>query len=296
MKRVLTALLAGLLTAAAAPGHSQVQAPTVFATTKVEGTDNVYVFRYQGSQSMFVVTPEGVIATDPIGQHRPQAVAAYIQEIRKVSQAPIKYVIYSSSHFDHIAGGKPFKDLGAVFIAHRNAKALLLRRRNPEVVIPDQTVDTNQRIIKLGATTLELDYVGRNGSDSSLVMRLPRERVVFVVDFLPLHSTQFSIMADTYLPDLVESIQKIIGMDWDRLIPGHPGPGGRATGTKLDAQEQLEYLQTLSAEVKRAVDQGKSLGDTIRDVKLPKFESFAGYSGFLAGNIERYYDYWNRGI
>src|SRR6516162_8409325 len=71
---------------------------------------------------MFVVTPEGVIATDPIGLRRPAA-KAYIEEIQKITKAPIKYVIYSHSHFDHIAGGQPFKDLGAIFVAHKNAKA-----------------------------------------------------------------------------------------------------------------------------------------------------------------------------
>ena len=47
-------------------------APPPFATTKVEGTDNVYIFRYGGHQSMFIVTPDGVIATDPIGLRRPR--------------------------------------------------------------------------------------------------------------------------------------------------------------------------------------------------------------------------------
>jgi hypothetical protein len=46
--------------------------PPPFATTKVEGTDNVYVFRYANAQAMFVVTKDGVIATDPIGYGRPQ--------------------------------------------------------------------------------------------------------------------------------------------------------------------------------------------------------------------------------
>ena len=62
---------------------------------------------------MFVVTSDGVIATDPIGLGRPQAVTTYIDEIKKVTSQPIKYVIYSHSHYDHITGGKPFKDLGA---------------------------------------------------------------------------------------------------------------------------------------------------------------------------------------
>ena len=77
----------------------QAQQP-MFSTTKVEGTDNVYIFRYQGHQSMFIVTKDGVIATDPIGLYRPQAVTTYIEEIKKVTSAPIKYVVYSHHHYD----------------------------------------------------------------------------------------------------------------------------------------------------------------------------------------------------
>src|SRR6516164_7628980 len=75
--------------------YAQQPAPPPFATTKVDGTDNVYVFRYGGHQSMFVVTSAGVIATDPIGYGRPQAVVTYVDEIKKVSNQPIKYLIYS---------------------------------------------------------------------------------------------------------------------------------------------------------------------------------------------------------
>ena len=95
-------------------------APPPVSTKKVEGTDNVYIFRYGGHQSMFVVTSQGVIATDPISYLRPAK--PYIDAIKAVTDKPIKYVIYSHHHYDHIAGGKPFKDLGAVFIAHRRAK------------------------------------------------------------------------------------------------------------------------------------------------------------------------------
>src|SRR6195256_6508324 len=115
MMRPATALLACLVTAAALPPRAQAQQPPMFSTTKVEGTDGVYIFRYQGHQAIFIVTPEGVIATDPIGERRPQAVTTYIAEIRKITPAPIRYVIYSHSHYDHIAGGKPFKDAGAIF-------------------------------------------------------------------------------------------------------------------------------------------------------------------------------------
>src|SRR5215212_2355098 len=114
-----TAAAALIASAFAVPAQAQQPAPPPFATTKV--TDNVYIFRFGGHQSMFIVTPQGVIATDPIGLRRPAA-KTYIEEIEKITKAPIKYVIYSHSHFDHIAGGKPFKDKGAVFVAHQNAK------------------------------------------------------------------------------------------------------------------------------------------------------------------------------
>ncbi len=156
-------IIAVALLAATTVAFAQQQAPT-FATTKVEGTDNVYIFRYQGHQAMFVVTPAGVIATDPISYGRPEAAKAYIDEIRKITQAPIRYLIYSHHHYDHITGGKPFKDAGATVIAHKRAKDRLAALKAPDVVVPDQTVDA-RRTIKLGGTTLELVHPGRNHSE-----------------------------------------------------------------------------------------------------------------------------------
>ena len=122
---------AGLATSAVAqaPAQPAAQQP-MFATTKVEGTDNVYVFRYQNHQAMFIVTPAGVIVTDPISYGRPQAAKAYLDEIRKITQAPIKYLIYSHHHYDHIAGGKVFKDAGATVVSHRKAKERLAQLKD----------------------------------------------------------------------------------------------------------------------------------------------------------------------
>src|SRR6202158_2855557 len=121
--RALSLLLiaaVALVVPALAPAVALGQQPPLFETRKI--TDNVYVFHYVGHQSMFVVTPDGVIATDPIAQRRPEAGTAYIAEIRKITQAPIRYVVYSHHHYDHIEGGKSFKDAGATFVAHSNAK------------------------------------------------------------------------------------------------------------------------------------------------------------------------------
>jgi len=286
--------------ALAAPAYAQQPAPgapapatppPATATTKV--TDNVYIFRYVGHQAMFIVTPAGVIATDPISLRRPAQ--PYIDAIQAVTKAPIKYVIYSHSHFDHTAGGKPFKDLGATFIAQRNAKARIAELKPPDVVVPDQVVD-DKRVITLGGETLELLYVGKNHSDSTLVMRLPKEKIIFTVDWIPIQGIQFRGMADTYIPDIEGGLKKVIAMDWETLIPGHPGPGGKQTGTKENATDELSYLQDLSAAVKKEVDAGKSYDEAMKDISLPKYQAWPNYKAFLGMNIERYYDFWNRGI
>jgi glyoxylase-like metal-dependent hydrolase (beta-lactamase superfamily II) len=265
------------------------QQPPVSATTKVEGTDGVYVFRYQGHQSMFVVTPEGVIATDPISENRPAA-EAYLGEIRKITQAPIRYVIYSHHHPDHAAGGKPFKDAGATFVAHKNAKDRLAQMNRPDIVPVDETVD-DKRTLKVGSTELELLYVGRNHSDNSLVMRLPKERILFAVDFVPVQSLNFRAMPDSYLPDWHQSLEKVLALDWERLIPGHPGPGGRL-GTKEDVKNHLAYMNEVSAEAKKLADAGRCNETGIKEVKMEKYSTWIMYEQWLPMNIERYCTYW----
>jgi glyoxylase-like metal-dependent hydrolase (beta-lactamase superfamily II) len=267
------------------------------STKKVDGTDNVYVFRYGNHQSMFVVTSQGVIATDPISYQRPAK--PYIDAIRAVTDKPIKYVIYSHHHYDHIAGGQPFKELGATFIAHARAKErfLELKKQNAllaDVVMPDQVVDT-KKTITLGGTSLELIFVGRNHSDNSLVMRLPKERLVFVVDFAPIESVPFRNIPDNASPlEYIASLKKLAALDWDRLIPGHPYAGGRF-GTKKDVEDDISYLEELSAEVKKAADAGKCFDTAMKEVKLPKYEKWANYDASLPGNVERFCYWWGRG-
>jgi glyoxylase-like metal-dependent hydrolase (beta-lactamase superfamily II) len=287
------AALAAVCLGVVAHAQQSTAAPP-FATTKVDGTDNVYIFRYGNHQSMFVVTSAGVIATDPIGYGRPQALVTYVDEIKKVTSQPIKYVIYSHHHFDHIAGGKPFKDAGARFVAHKRAQERLLQVKDPHTVLADETMSTTHTIT-LGDTTLELTYVGLNHSDSSIVMRLPKQKVLFAVDFVSVGSIPGRGMIDSYPLEWEESLKKVLAMDWDKLIPGHPGaPGGRL-GTKQDVQDLLTFLQDASAAVKTEAQAGKCWDGVEKGLKLPKYESWAGYENNLPFVLRRYCGLWGRG-
>jgi glyoxylase-like metal-dependent hydrolase (beta-lactamase superfamily II) len=279
---------------AAAPAPAAPAAP-LYAVTKVEGTDNVYIFRYQGHQAMFIVTKDGVIATDPISYGRPQAAQAYLDEIRKITKAPIKYLIYSHHHYDHIAGGEPFKKAGATVVAHRRATERLKALKGKDVVIPDESVG-DKRSIKLGGTTLDLLYTGRNHSDSSLVMFLPKEKIIFAVDFNQLGTVPSRLAVnDSYPTEWEASLKKILALDWERQIPGHPGPGGRL-GTKKDMEQQLAFMTDLSNEVKKASDAGKCFDPASKEVRLPQHGSLAGYEQNLEWNIHRWCSFWGRGI
>ena len=215
-------------------------------TTKVEGTDNVYIFRNGNHQAMFVVTKDGVIATDPVAYGRPTGGADYIAEIRKVTQAPIRYLIYSHHHFDHIAGGKAFKDAGAQIIAHKNAKKRLAAVKDPHTPMPDRYVG-DRTTLNLGGTALELLYLGPNHSDTTLVMRLPREKIIFVVDTIPVGSVPGRGMIDFFPLETETFMKRVIALDWERLIPGHPGAPNDRLGTKKDAEDILKLYQAASA-------------------------------------------------
>src|SRR3954447_12420841 len=208
MSRVGLALLAALAVSAfAMPAAAQQQRPQI-ETKKVDGTEGVYIFRNGGHQSMFVVTKDGVIATDPIAYGRPTGGQQYVDEIRRVTDKPIKYLIYSHHHFDHIAGGKAFKDAGARIVAHKNVKARLAPLADPNTMLPDEVFDKT-KTITLGGTKLELTYLGLNHSDSNIVMRLPKEKIVFIVDTIPVGAVPGRGMIDMYPMESEQFIKKV---------------------------------------------------------------------------------------
>lgn len=295
MFRTLAGALLIALATLTLSGAADAQQPRPqIATTKVDGTDGVYVFRNGNHQAMFVVTSDGVIVTDPIAYGRPTGGQSYLDEIRKVTDKPIRYVIYSHHHYDHIAGGQVFKDAGATFIAHRRAKERLERLKDPHTVLPDEAVPDRGRTITLGGTRLELTYHGLNHSDSTLVMRLPKERIVFIVDTIPVGTVPARGMIDFHPLETEAFMEQVLKMEWDRLIPGHPGPGDRL-GTKKDVEDQLALLRAASAEMQKLAREGKCWDAAEKEFRLSGFEGWPGYAAGLPFIARRYCGLWGRG-
>jgi glyoxylase-like metal-dependent hydrolase (beta-lactamase superfamily II) len=281
-KVVLGVGLAALLSLPPANAGAQAQplpsarAP-VREITKIAG--EVYRFRNNNHYSIYVVTPEGIIATDPINKDAAQWLKAELA--KRHPNVPIRYLVYSHDHADHISGGEVFADT-AVVIAHINARAAIIGEKRLTAV---PVVTFNDRLdIDLGGTLMELHFVGRNHSNNSLVMRLPKEKLIFAVDFIPVNAVTFRDLPDAYLDEWFESLRRVEAMEFEILAPGH-GP----LGNKDSVRAFRGYMEDLRDQVLAAVRAGKSLEETKKTVDLSKYKSWGGYEQMAQLNIEGMY-------
>ena len=88
-------------------------------------------------------------------------------EIRKITDKPVKYVVYSHNHHNRISDGMVFKDQGETFIAHKNVLKELGDHPRPATPLPD-IIFEDEYTVQLGGRTLELKYFGPNHGESLL--------------------------------------------------------------------------------------------------------------------------------
>lgn len=246
--------------------------------TQIAG--DLYRFQNNFHYSVFLVTPEGIIATDPIDA---DAAKWLNDELTTRFNQSVKYVIYSHDHADHISGGEVFKEAGAIVVAHENTKRAIIAENRPTAV-PDITF-SDSLTLELGGKTVELSYVGRNHSDNSIVMNFPAERTLFAVDFIPVKGLPFRNLPSWYIPDWMDSLAAVEAMDFDILAPGH-GP----LGDKSDVTAMRGYANDLYNAVLEQIRAGKILEEAQAAITLEAYKDWAQYEDYLPLNIEGMYN------
>ena len=252
------------------------QEDTPRAITKIAG--DLYRFQNKFHYSVFLVTTEGVIVTDPINA---EAATWLKGEIAARFGVPVKYVVLSHDHADHSAGAEVFADT-ALVVAHENAKAAIVGEGRPTAV-PDITF-ADRMTIELGGKRVELIYPGRSHSDNLIVMRFPDERVLFAVDMVTVGRLPYRDLSDAYFPDWIEALGRIEALDFDILAPGHGPLGG-----KRDVADHRRYFEDLHAAVVAAARAGQSLEEMKQSITLDAYKDWGQYDAWRELNIEGMY-------
>jgi len=255
-------------------------APPAFAL--VEVTDGIYSFGNGNTFAAFMVTDEGVVVMDPIN---PDHAARMMDAIRSVTDQPIKYLIYSHNHWDHISGGQVFKDAGATVLSHRETSDWLVNHPapNPAVVIPDETWDGARHDIVLGGRTVELYQFGPSHGEGMTVFRFPAEQTIFTVDLVVPKRVGFAYMPDFTPRGWIASLKEMEKLEFETVMFSH----NAASGPRSSVTEQREFLEDLQAEIVTRMQAGENPFQIVNTFELPKYQDWAGYDDWLTMNAWR---------
>lgn len=248
-----------------------------YSIEQVKG--NVYRFVNDRHRSVLMVTEEGIIVTDPMNA----AAAKWLKnELKQRFNKPVRYVIYSHNHSDHVYGAEVFKEPGVDFVSHILAQQDLLRTR-ANTVIPNITFGSKMNI-RLGDSEVELRYHGPNDGRGSISMLFKPAKVIYVTDWIVLGRMPWQKLWSYDIQGMINSTQEVLDLDFDILVGGHAD-----IGRKEQVRDYLTYLDTLYSTVIDGIHNGRSLPEMKKNVRLDRYKHLANYEEWLPLNIEGVY-------
>jgi cyclase len=221
----------------------------------------------------FVIGESGVVVIDTQGTSG--AAPLLLAEIRRITTLPVKFVINTHYHLDHVAGNRIFADVGATVLAHRNVRDWVhtenLRLFGPDIppefkaltdgVVPPTMVYDQGVSVYLGSREIRIrSFPGHTGGDS--IVLIPDARVAFAGDLLS--NNVLPSLGDASTGPWIESLDALLAEDSDyTFVPGHG-----SIGDADDVASFRDYLTTLRARVAMARTEGRS-GDEAIGMVVP---------------------------
>jgi glyoxylase-like metal-dependent hydrolase (beta-lactamase superfamily II) len=255
------------LLAAAAGFSSAAEAQGGFGPpelTLVEVRENIYTIRNSGSgNASLLVGDEGAILID---DKFPQDFDGIIEFVREVTDAPLLYVINTHLHPDHTGGNPAMQGIGAHVVASENARRIMAERNQPG--LPNITFEDTMRIW-LDDMPIDLAYLGRGHTDGDIVVHLPTERLVITGDLFALYGPYRAVIdytAGGSLRDWTRTLERLLKLDFDTVIPGHSGVTDRA-----NVEGYIGYL-TATQDMVREMNARQATREEIQTMLQSEFD------------------------
>jgi glyoxylase-like metal-dependent hydrolase (beta-lactamase superfamily II) len=214
------------------------------------------------SNAGFVVTDDGVVVIDALGS---VALAeALIAEIRRITVQPIRHVIVTHFHADHIYGLQAFKAVGASVLAHPAGREYLnsdtaMRRleasreqlapwvnADTRLVGADRWLDTAQTTLRVGSFELLIRHVGPAHTPEDLVVFVPSRGVLFAGDLVFRGRIPFVGQADSR--QWIASLDQLITFKPKVLVSGHGPLSEDPVANLVLTRDYLVHLRKAMAE------------------------------------------------
>jgi len=242
--------------------------------------DGLHRFIDDRHRSVFLITSQGAIVTDPLNH---KAATWLKEQIKTRFNVPIKYVIYSHNHSDHIYGGEVFKSPETTFVAHK-LSAQDIKNTKMTTVAPDLTFE-DELILSLGDSTVKLNYHGPNDGRGSISILFEKQKTLFVVDWIVVGRMPWQKLWSYDIQGMINSTEAVLDYDFDVFVGGHAD-----IGTKADVERYLSYIKQLYNQVITGVLAGQTLDEIKQNVKLDEFNDIKQYEAWLPLNIEGVYE------
>ena len=274
---VLTSISLAIFLLLSAIGKPSVGQSDRYQIEPIRG--NVYRFTAGNYRSVFMETEEGIVVTDPIST---EAATWLKQELAERFDRPIRFVIYSHNHPDHVYGGEAFEAEGVQFISHQLAREDLVRTQ-AKTRIPNLVFD-DEMVIYVGDSWVRLRYHGRNNGRGSISMLFEPAGVLHVVDWIVLGRMPYKDLQGYDIQGTIDSTKEVLNMDFDIFVGGHAEMGGKA-----EIERYLNYLETLYSAVRDGMLAGKDLATLQQEIRLDDYRDLSMYEEWLPLNIQGVY-------
>ncbi len=223
---------------------------------------------------------------------------ALLAAIRLRTALPVRYVISTHMHPDHIFGNAAFKAENPEFVGHAKlARAVsarasqYLQANKPllgpafegiELVLPDRGIEGIETL-DLGGRTIELEAFQTAHTDNDLTVLDPQTGTMFMGDLL---FSRHVPALDGSIKGWLSAVEKLSARKLNRVVPGH-GPSSMPWPQAVAPQKQ--YLQALADEIRTFINEGRPLAEAAAKVGVGQRDAWLLFDDFNARNVSAAY-------